>query len=373
MKKQFLIALMMICFSTAGCIEQAELENLLDTDLDLCAGDLPVIRESNGTLRIITYDIYALSEEVVQDFTNQTGIEVEFIRTEDAGGILNQMMLTKNAPQADLMIGLDNTYSGVAMDNCLLQENTVSRKNITEELDDNVFGETNELVPFDHGYICINYDSNYVDGENVTAPTSLWNFTEEAWKGKVAFPSAVSSSPGRAFMLATTDYFENETEWDWWAQMIANDAIITSGWTEAYEVHYSAGYGQWYDGFIGDAHATVSYCHSPGVEAFFGENYTTSVTLDLPKASLHQIEYAGIINGAANVDYANQFIDFLLSEDVNTNMPANNYMYSVLSDTDLPEENGYRYHSPVPAQPANVDLDQVDIEALVEIYAQIIA
>ena len=58
---------MMICFSTAGCIEQAELENLLDTDLDLCAGDLPVIRESNGTLRIITYDIYALSEEVVQD------------------------------------------------------------------------------------------------------------------------------------------------------------------------------------------------------------------------------------------------------------------------------------------------------------------
>ena len=30
-------------------------------------------------------------------------------------------------------------------------------------------------------------------------------------------------------MLATTDYFENETEWDWWAQMIANDAIITSG------------------------------------------------------------------------------------------------------------------------------------------------
>ena len=54
-------------------------------------------------------------------------------------------------------------------------------------------------------------------------------------------------------------------------------------------------------------------------------------------------------------------------------MPANNYMYSVLSDTDLPEENGYRYHSPVPEQPADVDLDQVDIEAIFEIYEQIIA
>lgn len=371
MKKQILIALMMICVSTAGCIGQAD--ELLDINIDLCDGDLPTVRESNGTLRIITYDIYALSDEVVQEFTNQTGIEVEFIRTEDAGGVLNQMMLTKNSPQADLMIGLDNTYSGVAMDYCLLQENTVDRSNITSSLNDIVFGETNELVPFDHGHICINYDSNYVDGENVTAPTSLWNFTEEAWKGKVAFPSAVSSSPGRAFMLATTDYFEAETEWDWWAQMIANEAIITSGWSEAYEVHYSAGYGQWYDGFIGDAHATVSYCHSPGVEAFFGENYTTSVALDLPKSSLHQIEYAGIINGAANVDYADQFIQFLLSGEVNTNMPVNNYMYSVLNGTDLPEENGYRYHSPVPSEPAVVNLDEVDIEALVEIYAEIIA
>lgn len=47
-----------------------------------------------------------------------------------------------------------------------------------------------------------------------------------------------------------------------------NDVIVTSGWTEAYEIHYSGGYGVWTEGHIGDAAITVSYCHSPGVEAF---------------------------------------------------------------------------------------------------------
>jgi len=54
-------------------------------------------------------------------------------------------------------------------------------------------------------------------------------------------------------------------------------------------------------------------------------------------------------------------------------MPANNYMYSVLKGTDLPEENGYRFHSPVPSQSAELDLSEMDIEALVERFAEIVA
>ena len=36
-------------------------------------------------------------------------------------------------------------------------------------------------------------------------------------------------------------------------------------------------------------------------------------------------------------------------------MPVENLMYSVLEGSDLPEENGYRYHSVIPQQPANVN------------------
>ena len=64
-------------------------------------------------------------------------------------------------------------------------------------------------------------------------PTSLWDLTSSEFSGKVAIPSPETSSPGRAFMLSTINYFandeDNSTDWtDWWSAMASNDATITS-------------------------------------------------------------------------------------------------------------------------------------------------
>ena len=85
-------------------------------------------------------------------------------------------------------------------------------------------------------------------------------------------------------MTATVDYFandeDNQTDWtDWWTAMESNDAIITSGWTEAYVTHYTGGYGEYIEGYVGDAHMVVSYCHSPGVESWYNDNWTKSAAL----------------------------------------------------------------------------------------------
>ena len=56
------------------------------------------------------------------------------------------------------------------------------------------------------------------------------------------------------------------------------------------------------------------------------------------------------------------FIEFLLSEEINVNMPENNLMYSVLEGQDLPETDGYRYHSPVPTQPSEITTERIDDE-----------
>ena len=98
------LILLLLTFSLSGCLTDEMIESI-ESD-DPCMADIQV-RESDGTLKILTYDIAGFSDELIAQFVNQTGIEVEFIRTDDAGGILDQMMLTKAAPQADLMIGLD--------------------------------------------------------------------------------------------------------------------------------------------------------------------------------------------------------------------------------------------------------------------------
>ena len=61
-------------------------------------------------------------------------------------------------------------------------------------------------------------------------------------------------------------------------------------------------------------------------------------------------------------DAVDAFIEFLLSDEINKNMPENNYMYSVLEGEDLPLENGYRHHSPVPSNPAGSSTERIDEE-----------
>ena len=344
----FTLTLLLIS-SLSGCLSDEQLSEL--ESVNACDSEVQV-RESDGTLKILTYDIFqGYSNELIEQFVNQTGIQVEVIRTDDAGGILDQMMLTQMAPQADLMLGLDNTYLPTALQNCLLIEHNTTPENLTQSSRDFYDGEM--ALPFDEGDVCLNYDEDALAASNISVPTSLWDLTEPEWNGKLAIPSPITSSPGRAFLVATYDYFTDETNAEqgnmssWWKAIADNGAIFTSGWTESYTTYYTGGYGEYTEGYIGGAYMTVSYCHSPGVEAYFAENYTHSTSLLLPKSSFHQVEYTGVINGAAEVDAARLFIQYITSPEVNVNMPVYNSMYSVIEGNELPETNGYLYHSDV--------------------------
>ena len=358
-KTLFLTLLLMLTTPLTGCLER--IEPIVADETGECVV-LESGRASDGKLRILTYDIAAFSDDMLSEFTNQSGYEIEMIRTDDSGGILEQLLQTQQAQQADLAIGLDNTYLQTALNFCLLQAHEANVSGISETALEPYSGPL--ALPFDRGDVCLNYDETRVDGTNLTVPTSLWNLTQPEWNGLTAFPSPVTSSPGRAFMSATIDYFENDEDnttdaFDWWKAMADNGAIFTSGWTEAYEIHYSGGYGEWVEGHLGDAAMTVSYCHSPGVEAFYSGNWTKSTSLTLPRSSFHQVEYAGVINGGTEIDAANAFIAYLLSEDVNRNMPENNLMQSVLVNASWPVTDGYAYHTDTPTLNAEISNERI--------------
>ena len=68
------------------------------------------------TLRLLTHDSFAVSEEVLAAFTDDTGIEVELIPGGDAGTVVNQAILAKGNPQADVLFGIDSTLLTRALD-----------------------------------------------------------------------------------------------------------------------------------------------------------------------------------------------------------------------------------------------------------------
>lgn len=326
------------------------------------AGCLDAGDDGEKVLRILSYDIYALDEATLQRFENDTGYQVEFILLGDAGSVLNRALQTKASPVADLAIGIDNTFLQVALNQQLFQPYTgPARTGLREEALEPYDGEL--AIPFDWGWVGMNYDAGYADGENVSVPTSLWNFTEPEWKGRVAVQNPRTSSPGRAFLAATVDYFRNDAENntdhnDWWAAMADNEVIVTDGWTEAYVTHYSGGYGVWETGHLGDAQAVVSYLHSPGAEAYWGGGETQSRALEVDRSAFLQVEYAGILKGAKEPLVAAKFIEFLLSPEVQKTIPDTNVMYPVLANLSLPE-GAYANHSFVPTEDAQVSTTEI--------------
>ena len=62
--------------------------------------------EDDNSLVIVTYDVYALSDEMISTFENQTGIEVEMVKLADSGSILSYLIQQKGTGANDLAIGL---------------------------------------------------------------------------------------------------------------------------------------------------------------------------------------------------------------------------------------------------------------------------
>lgn len=308
------------------------------------------------TLTILTYDAFSVDREVIDNFTAATGVKVRFLMAEDAGGALNVALLNQDNPVADLLLGIDNTFLQIALDHHLLAsyESPHLARLTPGLLPDDARGY---VTPYDHGYVALNYNVAWFEEHNYTVPTTLEELTDARFQGVVAVQNPYTSSPGRAFLFATADYFRNDDDPgydldDWWSDMAANDLIITASWTEAYLKRYEGGYGQWEPDFIGGAQLVVSYTTSPGIEAYYENTGTRALVID--RATFHQIEYVGVLDKADNVDAAREFIDFMLQEEFQAQLPYNQVMFPVVKDFDANLPQVYRDNAPIPEQPAEL-------------------
>ena len=73
--------------------------------------------KSDGeTIRLVTHDSFAVSQDVLDALTARTGIKVEVLQGGDAGTVVNQAILTNGNPQADVLYGIDSTFLSRALD-----------------------------------------------------------------------------------------------------------------------------------------------------------------------------------------------------------------------------------------------------------------
>jgi thiamine transport system substrate-binding protein len=292
-------------------------------------GDEPA---ASVTLRLLTHDSFAISDEVLGAFTDETGIEVELLQGGDAGTVVNQAILTKGNPQADVLFGVDSTFLSRALDEDLFIPYEADG---LDEVDDAfLLDPEHRVTPIDYGDVCLNYDKAWFADAGLDVPDSLDDLVDPAYRDLLVVENPATSSPGLAFLLATIAELGEDGWQAWWAQLRDNGVEVTSGWEDAYYGEFSGGATS-----EGDRPLVVSYASSPPAEVIYAEPPVDEAPTGVITAGCYrQIEGAGILAGTDHEEAAGRLIDFMLSETFQADVPLSMFVYPVRSGVELPAE-----------------------------------
>jgi len=283
------------------------------------------------TITIMTHDSFAIGEDVIKAFEAENNVKVSFIQSGDAGSMLNQAILTKDAPIADVLFGVDNTFLSRALEVDIFEVYTSPALNdIAAEFK---LDPSNRALPADYGDVCINYDKAYFTENYLAVPQSFEDLARPEYKGLLVVENPATSSPGLAFLLATRAHF-GDGYLDYWKSLKDNGVVVVDGWETAYYTNFSASSGK------GPQPMVVSYASSPAAEVFFAspapsESPTASIVAS--GMCFRQIEFVGILKNGQNNDLAQKFVDFMLSQQFQEDMPLNMFVYPVNKNAQLPE------------------------------------
>ncbi len=325
MKRDILISILLLSLLLAACApDQAPAGPSAE----------PTASQPKRTLKVMAHESFDASQEVIDAFLAACNCDVQFLKSGDAGLMLNQALLSKGHPLADVIYGVDNTFLSRALQGDILE--SYPSPALAGMSDDLELDATFRLLPVDYGDVCLNYDKAWFEEHNLPPPTDIPDLTDPRYKGLTVVENPAASSPGLAFLLTTIWRYGTIGEYTYrhfWADLRANDLLVADGWSDAY-------YGNFTYASEGDRPIVVSYASSPPVEVLFSEQPfeqapTAAIVAD--GSCFRQIEFVGILKGTQNRALAEQWIDFMLGTAFQEDIPLKMFMFPANSQARLPD------------------------------------
>jgi thiamine transport system substrate-binding protein len=310
---------------------------------------------ASATLRVMTHDSFSISKEALAQFEQACGCRVEFLKSGDAGLALNKAILSKGNPLADVFYGVDNTFLSRALKEEICEP--YASPALAGIPDDLKLDPGGSLLPVDYGYVTLNYDKAYFADNDIPLPQTLRDLTDPAYKGLLVVENPATSSPGLAFLLATVAVFGEDGNYsylDFWRDLRKNDVLVVDGWESAYYESFSRSGS-------GDRPLVVSYATSPAAEVFFADPQPAeSPTGNIlpPGESFRQVEFACVLKGAAQPELARRWVDFMLGETFQADIPLQMWVYPARTGTPLPEV--FVKYAQAPEQTAQIPPEQIE-------------
>lgn len=299
------------------------------------------------TITLVTHDSFAVSEGVLEAFTEETGITVEVISGGDAGEVVARAVLTSGQPEGDVLFGVDNTFLQRTLDADVF---TAYVSTGLDTVDDALeLDAEHRVTPIDYGDVCINY---VIDSDAV--PNTIDDLADASFASNLVTMNPETSSPGFAFLLATIAAYGEDGWQEYWQKLTDGGVTITSGWSDAY-------YGEFVQGG-GDKTMVTSYATSPVAEVFYADPaIDSSPTGVLTDSCFRQVEFAGVLRGTEHQAAAEMLIDFMLGEIFQADIPLNMFVFPANGQVELPEvftDNAVYVESPLTLSPSEIEANR---------------
>ncbi|WP_417604033.1 thiamine ABC transporter substrate-binding protein [Primorskyibacter flagellatus] len=233
------------------------------------------------------------------------------------GDLLPRIMLEGDKTRADVVIGLNTDVTAKARESGLFGPHGQDLSSLTLPIEwtDETF------LPFNYSQTAFVYDKTRVD----TAPDSFEALLAAPDDLKIVIQDPRSSISGLALVLWVKAIYGDKAE-SVWEQLAPKILTVTKGWSESY--------GLFTDG---EADMVLSYTTSPAYH-IIAEDDDSKVAAIFPEGHYFMVELVGKIAATDQPELADQFMEYVLSEEFQRMIPTGNWsLPAALPRSEWPE------------------------------------
>ncbi|WBU58459.1 thiamine ABC transporter substrate binding subunit [Paracoccus sediminicola] len=255
------------------------------------------------------------------------------------GDVLPRLLLEGKQTEADAVIGLNSDVTMRARQSGLFAPHGQDLSGLTLPIEwtDEVF------LPFNWGETAFVYDKTRMDNP----PESFDALLDAPDDLKIVIQDPRSSISGLALLLWVNSVYGDDSRAAW-EKLRPKVLTVTQGWSESY--------GMFTDG---EADMVLSYTTSPAYH-IGAEQDTTKAAAIFPEGHYFMVELAAQLAGTDQPALAQQFMDYVLSEDFQSMIAEANWSYPAKLKRDLLPA----YFAALPRPGKTIFLNEEEAEAL---------
>jgi thiamine transport system substrate-binding protein len=277
------------------------------------------------------------------------------------GTLYSTLVEQKNAPGADVVIGLDEITAALAdAAGLLVPYESPQLVNVPPTLVSELSVD-HAVTPYEYGYLAIDFNASFfASTRGAIANSSFANFTENSsWAHQLLVENPTTDITGEEFLLWEIAFYSvilHEPWQDWWEAVDPHLPPPAPDWATAFDEFTTP---------PNNPRLVVSYSTDPAYAAANGVMGSYNSTVTSWNGALYgwkTIYGIGIVRGTAQLGLAQQFVDWFLSGPVQNEIPTNEWEYPANETISLPSV----YSAAIPPTaivPLNEDLPQASIVA----------